>query len=104
MERFFKVGWTAPIDHTLLKDGVAFDATGLTEPTLIMVDIATGQPVTHGGTVTWATLTASKVRFTPGPNTFDRPRRYRVSYRQPEAVGQSFFPNEEDEYWTVKPL
>lgn len=103
-ERFFKVGWTAPIDHTMLKDGVAFDATALSAPTLVLVDLATGQQVPHGGSTAWQEITASKVRFTPSATTFDRPRKYRATYVLGEAVGQSMFPNEDDEIWEVRPL
>lgn len=103
--RTFKQGWGAPVDYELTRDGSAFDATGLTAPTLTLISVIDGLPIPITGSVSWLDITASTVRWIPGPTDLSRVGKYRATFTLDEGSGKySMYPAESDEIWEVRAL
>lgn len=62
-------GATAPMEWDLKNDGAVFNATNMT-PSAVLRD-KNSLVVTIGGTIEWANVAASRVRYNPGSTDLD---------------------------------
>jgi len=94
-------GWTDPINHVLLIDGVPLDLTGKTVALLVYDknDVA----VAYTGTVSVPDATAGKVRFSPAAaDLLAANAPYKIRWRVTSAGKVAFFPNKQPWQWNVR--
>ncbi len=103
----FTEGWTGPIEYQLLHEDpesgerTSFDATDM--GVAIVIHDKDGAAVTPKGTVEWAVMAESKVRFSPGEEDLvaaDSP--YTVRFKVTDVSGrETFFPQGEAMIWRI---
>lgn len=100
MEHFVE-GWTTPIDYQLKKNGVPFDATGMTVE-LILRD-KNGVEVIEGGSTAWSDAPNSIARYSPSATDLTVARSpMRVHWKVVDGAGKvAFFPKGEYEQWVI---
>lgn len=97
----FVAGWTAPILISLLSKGVVPTGTLAGTVSIIMRSYTDGHTITLTGAVTISDATNWIVQYVPASNDLVA-GKYRVRVKVRDALNRDgYFPNEEDDIWTV---
>jgi len=99
MESFVE-GWTAPVLYQLLKNGLSFDATGMTVE-LILRSHA-GVEVAEVGPCAWSDASQSIVQYTPAAADLLRANSpLSARFKVTAGLQVAYFPRSDGEEWVV---